>query len=324
MIPTQALVYCDQPLFDAYEQQLVQDWLPIEINQLSAGQFYGHYREVGNEAFRVVFEQQNQVVHKRAIIEKDFCTISFERTTQNQVRVSEYNAFENSLFFLPANVEVDIQAEGNAETVYFRFEQSALLESARAMNPRQWEMPVDSVLVFDGVNRQPLELFTDYLYQLSAMSSDDRQPEQQKHLNTSVMEHVLLSLDSSLLFDGQETDVVARRRAAKSVRLAIDYIHAKLDSHICPTIIDICKDVCISQRNLQYHFKKVMGITPNAYLYRLRLNRVRSQLLRPTDINMTVTQVASDWHFWHLGRFSNDYLQLFGELPSATLRRTFN
>jgi AraC family transcriptional regulator, ethanolamine operon transcriptional activator len=323
MTSTHHTVYRDQPLFDAYEQQMAQDWLPIEIMQLSAGNFRGHYREVGNDDVRVVFEQQNQVIHKRAIIERDFCTVSFARIA-NQVRVSEYDAFDNSLFFLPSNVEVDIQAASGVETVYFRFEQSKLIEAARVINPKYWEMPTDRILVFDGINREPLEDFTDYLYQLSALSSDDNLREQQKNINSSVMEYVLLSLDSSLVFDEQSSDVLSRRRAAKSVRQAIDYMHANLERHTCPSIIDICKDLHISQRNLQYNFKKIMGITPNAYLYRLRLNRVRAQLLKPADIGVTVTQLASDWHFWHLGRFSKDYLQLFGELPSTTLHRAFN
>jgi AraC family transcriptional regulator, ethanolamine operon transcriptional activator len=324
VMSTHHTVYRDQPLFDAYEQQVAQDWLPIEIMQLSAGQYRGHYREMGNDDVRIVLEQQNQIVHKRAIIEQDFCTVSFARSANNQVRVSEYDGFENSLFFLPANVEVDIQAGVDVETIYFRFEQSALLESARAINPQHWEMAAECVMLFSEVNRQPLEVFTDYLCELSAMDSNHLLREQQKNMNSSVMEYVLLALDSSLLLDGQASDVLSRRRATISVRQAINYIHAKLESHTCPTILDICKDLYISQRNLQYNFKKVVGVTPNAYLYRLRLNRVRSQLLCPVDISVTVTQVASEWHFWHLGRFSNDYLQLFGELPSTTLRRAFN
>jgi AraC family ethanolamine operon transcriptional activator len=37
---------------------------------------------------------------------------------------------------------------------------------------------------------------------------------------------------------------------------------------------------------------------------------------------MTVTRVALDWGFEHLSQFARDYRGVYGETPSATLRRT--
>jgi len=36
---------------------------------------------------------------------------------------------------------------------------------------------------------------------------------------------------------------------------------------------------------------------------------------------VTIAEVAMRWSFWHLGRFSESYRQLFKELPSETLKR---
>ena len=64
-----------------------------------------------------------------------------------------------------------------------------------------------------------------------------------------------------------------------------------------------------------------MGLTPVAYLARLRLHRVRDALQSRARAPRTVSSVALDWGFWHFGEFSRAYRECFGELPSETLRR---
>jgi AraC-like DNA-binding protein len=57
------------------------------------------------------------------------------------------------------------------------------------------------------------------------------------------------------------------------------------------------------------------------YLWLRRMNLVRPALLRADPAVATVTGIATDHGFWELGRFSVEYRALFGESPSATLRR---
>ena len=61
---------------------------------------------------------------------------------------------------------------------------------------------------------------------------------------------------------------------------------------------------------------------PMNYLRHLRLHRVRAALtyVSQTRSPVAVTAVASRWGFVHLGRFAQQYRQLFGEAPSETLR----
>jgi len=64
-----------------------------------------------------------------------------------------------------------------------------------------------------------------------------------------------------------------------------------------------------------------MGMTPVAHLTRIRLHRVRQELLAAAPGSTTVTAAALDWGFWRFGEFARDYKACFGELPSETLRR---
>jgi AraC-like DNA-binding protein len=103
------------------------------------------------------------------------------------------------------------------------------------------------------------------------------------------------------------------------VKAAEDYALSHVDQRVYVT--DLCRAAGVSERALEYAFKEVMGLTPVAYLIRLRLHRVRQALLAATHGSTTVSAVALDWGFWHFGEFSRAYKGCFGELPSDTLRR---
>jgi len=84
---------------------------------------------------------------------------------------------------------------------------------------------------------------------------------------------------------------------------------------------DLCQVAGVSERSLQYAFRSILGMTPMAYLIRLRLHRARRALLLARRGSTTVSVEALNCGFWHFGEFSRAYRQCFGELPSATLRR---
>jgi len=86
-------------------------------------------------------------------------------------------------------------------------------------------------------------------------------------------------------------------------------------------VSDLCRAAGVSERTLEYAFNEIIGLTPVAYLLRLRLHRVRQALLAATQGSTTVSAVALNWGFWHFGEFSRAYKHCFGELPSETLRR---
>ncbi len=58
-----------------------------------------------------------------------------------------------------------------------------------------------------------------------------------------------------------------------------------------------------------------------AYVKQKRLESAHRTLLAADPLTTSVTEVATQWGFFHLGRLARDYCQLFGELPSETLKR---
>src|SRR6516164_2619910 len=64
-----------------------------------------------------------------------------------------------------------------------------------------------------------------------------------------------------------------------------------------------------------------LGMSPKRYLWRRRMHLAHRTLRGADPETKTVTEIASDYGFWELGRFSVAYRSLFGESPSTALRR---
>ena len=83
---------------------------------------------------------------------------------------------------------------------------------------------------------------------------------------------------------------------------------------------DLCRALHVSRRTLHRAFAETLGMGPLHYLTRRRLTAVRAELRRrDSPPETTVTDIATRYGFWQLGRFAQQYRQLFGERPSETL-----
>jgi transcriptional regulator GlxA family with amidase domain len=76
----------------------------------------------------------------------------------------------------------------------------------------------------------------------------------------------------------------------------------------------------LSSRTLHRVARRDLGVSPMSLLRRARLVRARAELDAALP-GTTVTRVALDCGFTHLGRFSQEYVKRFGERPSETLHR---
>lgn len=86
-------------------------------------------------------------------------------------------------------------------------------------------------------------------------------------------------------------------------------------------LVDLCVALRTPERTLRRVFQEHLGIGPNRYLWLRRMHMAHRALQLATLPQNSVTSVAMDHGFWELGRFAKAYAQLFGEAPSATLRR---
>jgi AraC-like DNA-binding protein len=86
-------------------------------------------------------------------------------------------------------------------------------------------------------------------------------------------------------------------------------------------IPEICKAIRVSSRSLQACCHEHLGMGPKRYLVLRRMSLARRALREAASDATSVTDIATRFGFWQLGRFAVEYQSLFGESPSATLRR---
>ncbi len=85
-------------------------------------------------------------------------------------------------------------------------------------------------------------------------------------------------------------------------------------------IPELCAAIGVSERTLRTCCEKFLGMSPAQYIRLQRLTKVRAALRRVDASTATVADLARGFGFSELGRFAGLYQQVFGEMPSATLR----
>lgn len=103
------------------------------------------------------------------------------------------------------------------------------------------------------------------------------------------------------------------------VRRAEDYIRANWSRPL--SIDDLAAQTGASVRSIFRAFRKSRDYTPLEFARQVRLGHAKHMLEAPDD-STTVTAVAFACGFGDLGRFSKDFTQAFGELPSLVLSRS--
>jgi AraC family ethanolamine operon transcriptional activator len=84
------------------------------------------------------------------------------------------------------------------------------------------------------------------------------------------------------------------------------------------TVSDLSKNFKVSERTLLYAFNQRFHMGPKAFCKILKLNHIYHELRNETG-QRSITSMANQNGFNHLGQFYKDYKNFFGELPSQTL-----
>lgn len=103
------------------------------------------------------------------------------------------------------------------------------------------------------------------------------------------------------------------------VQRAREYIIEHLSQPI--TVDEIAAAAFTSRRTLFRAFAELLDDTPYTYVRRLRLHRVRNELISDAEAACSIALVSHQWGIGDAGRMAGWYRDLFGERPNETVAR---
>lgn len=300
---------------DMDHHALAQQGWALRYEQLSPGQFKGRIHQVQLPELTLLREDTHLALRQRGRL--DDSVYGFAMALQDSP----------DLFFNAQRVPPHAIMCGKGDEVDLstptHFTLLAVVVERRLLNPlweRMYQKPLahwlEKKLVLQTTDHKAhalRDLQLTVLEQASALAQRGHSLQALRQLRDDILMEWLEALPPQV--DTSELPNLERRK--KLVDSACELMLAHADEPL--SILQVCSRLGTSRRKLNYGFQDVLGTTPVKYLRALRLNHVR-RALRQAAPGVTVQDVASQWGFWHMGQFAQDYKKLFDELPSASLR----
>jgi AraC family ethanolamine operon transcriptional activator len=296
--------------------QFIDGWA-LQLDQMSPGPFRGTLHEIRVGDMQLLRERVNRSLLKRGATAAYVTSFSVPLQTDGPGYCGGGALQERVLLVSNGTSLPELRTPDRHDIAVLTLPAEALASLAALDGDDERERSADSIylVTLDGQRYDALKAFLVASFDAADAAADAfAYPQACKTLHDAV----LLELDR-IAESGRppvRLDRTARRRIVSRVR---ELVAAQPDAPL--TVLDVCRAVGTSRRKLQYCFEEALGTNPAYYLRVLRLNAARRELRRQSPATGSVGDVAFRCGFWHLSRFSLHYRQLFGELPSDTLKR---
>lgn len=231
---------------------------------------------------------------------------------------AEFGTARRALFFDPGrDIRVDAWS-GDCYALTVKIDKAAVHHQLELLLGRPLRRPPTFEPYFDvtqGPGRSWAQLARWSLLERDVSHGLLRSPLIRGRLEQTLLEGVLLAADHSCR---EELAAPPPPMRPASVKRVMDVVQERpAEPYDAARLAEIAQ---VSVRTLQEAFRRHVGMSPMAYVNEVRLHRVRGQLRASAPGTTTVSDVAYQWGFAHLGRFARRYRERFGESPSQTLR----
>lgn len=282
-----------------------------QYDQVSAGNFYGQLIEIQLDGLQLFQEHTSQALRQSCNTWDQSLWLGIPVDGNKSSKINGRCIEENQIMCRPGNQEFELITPHNFDIYGLVVEQEKLQMMADQQGIQlNWQQ-----FMQQGSLTLPEQTITSLRFVLGVMLADQQQTRPAKIKHDVIMMALLESLQNSQPIRNESISFLRRQQIVAQVK---DYL--RLHQGCSVTIHDLCTLCHVSRRTLQYSFETILGISPLRYLRLSRLNGARRELMiSQTD---SVADIAEKWGFWHLSQFTQDYKQLFNELPSITLSKS--
>jgi len=284
----------------------------VEHVQLEGGVFEGTVTHSASERLRVDWGRYNLPVQAKGSLSPDMLTVGLLLSGEGGWRTQGAAADRGDMVLYAEGGELLVNLPANAQWLAVQVSRQRLdalgIPLGRLRGASAWRL--SAIPGEAGADLSDVAPFLTPLHTSADADESHVQAAQEQLFSLLFSEwerrraHIGLTADK--LDPGERLRVLRRAEA---------YIESR--SGVNCRVDEMCVAACTSLSTLERVFREVYGVAPRRYLALRRLAGVRNELLNG-DPGQSVTEIATRWGFFHLGRFAQEYSQLYHERPSQT------
>ena len=292
----------------------------LECVQLSAGVFNGVVQEIQLDNFQIIREETNQVLIKRGASWPNSIVLSLPVDASGQAWVGGRELPSKATLLTDGSDLPELRTPLQLDLICIAINQRwfalrAVEAGYPALADHVWRL--ERFAIPEDQRSRLGSLILAFFEQAEQRPSILTHTASRDAMEDALLIMLLGALDQSVLVT--LPDDTQRKQLADRVR------HLMMrDPSEAPNLIEVCRRLAISRAHLQNCFQLSYGLTATQMIRAARLHGFRRELIDAHRAGRTVSigDIAARWGFWHWSRFTGDYRRQFGELPSATVRRT--
>ncbi len=297
--------------FDRFKE-VIKDW-SLDFNILSKGDFKAYFKLFTSDWFLLAHEKLTGIIEHCGTSPIGFRTMVIPVNRDNEFIWFNKKVNGSDLLIFPKNNDIDVVTYDGLDVYLLSIEENLLykiINDLNLKNCRNLFKDSEKEVFLSEAYALKFSKMVVYFLNNATTVSVKKCKNDSKFLMYSLLKYIETSVEKS--------HSLIKKSSSLTLLKAIDII--KKDRGMLLSIPDLCEQVRISERSLYNAFKEKYNVSPADFIKSIRLNKVREELYN-NNKQVSISDIAGKYQFWHMGQFATDFKKQFGVLPSEVMKR---